>query len=132
MGLLEKEIVELRGLLKKLDQGKITIEQLNARIAVYSQTERRAKLMLTAWAMAAKSGKILTRITKSNMIGDMAAIETNVDFETENILCPLKKNEIIIRQECLEISGKKENFDQCTLCENFSITRRLLLPEKTD
>lgn len=110
--------------------GKITIDQLHAKIEVYSQIEKRAKLMLNAYALAIKNGKLFTRIVKSNMIGDMVAIDTGTEYETENVKCPLEDDKIIIRQECLDLSGQKKNYEVCKECVNFSITRRLLLKEE--
>lgn len=127
MGLMEQEIGELRKLLKLMDKGKITSEQLHAKIEIYSQIEKRTKLMLNAYSLAMKNKVLFTRIVKSNMIGDMAAIDTGETFEVEKIECSLE-DKIIARDECLDLSGKKENYDICKECVNYEVTRGLLLP----
>ena len=129
MGLIEQEIGELRKLLQLMDKGKITAEQLHAKIEIYSQIEKRAKLMLNAYSLALKNGKLFTRIIKSNMIGDMVAIDTGENFETEKIQCPLEEK-IVNRQDCLDLSGVKKNYDICKECVNYEISRRLLLPDE--
>lgn len=54
MGLLTTEINELRQLLKNFKAGKVSAEDLNAQINLYNQTEKRARLILTAWTVAVK------------------------------------------------------------------------------
>jgi len=127
MGLIEEEIGELRKLLKRLDNGKITSEQLYAKIAIYSQTERRTKLLVNAWALSLKSKAIFSRLLKSNLIGDMMAIDIGQNYETEKLKCDLREGQLILRHECLDISGQKENFEHCKACANFGITRELLI-----
>jgi len=50
-----------------------------------------------------------------------------IDPQKENISCP-DANKYMTRAECLDYSGS--NNGTCQSCENFGITRRLLLPEK--
>lgn len=56
MGLLEKEIQELREMNELVAKGDISIQEVNARIAIYSQVEKRARLMLKACALNKKLG----------------------------------------------------------------------------
>jgi hypothetical protein len=126
---MEQEIGELRKLIKLMDKGKLTAEQLHSKIEIYSQVEKRAKLMLTAYSLALKNNKLFMRIIKSNMIGDMTAIDTGENFEVEKIQCLLEEN-IINRQECLDLSGNKKNYDICKECPHYEISRRLLLPDE--
>jgi hypothetical protein len=127
MGLIEEEISELRKLLKQLDNGKITSEQLYAKIAIYSQTEKRAKLLVNAWTLSLKSRMVFSRLLKSNLIGDMVAIDIGQNYEIEKMKCNLREGQLILRHECLDISGQKENFEDCRPCANFEITRGLLM-----
>jgi hypothetical protein len=112
-----------------MDKGKLTAEQLHAKIEIYSQIEKRAKLMLNAYSLAMKNKGLFIRILKSNMIGDMATIDTGESFEVEKIQCPLEEK-IINRHDCLDLSGMKNNYDICRECVNYEISRRLLLPEE--
>lgn len=129
MGLLEQEITEIRQMMRNYDAGKLTTEQIHVKIAMYSQVEKRAKLMLQAFAMAAKHKKsVLTQITQSNLIGDGAAIDLpTCGPEEENVKCPMKDNEIISRQKCLDLSGENKNYEECSGCKVGTATKRLLL-----
>ena len=57
MGLLETELKEIRQDIKHFRAGRLTEEQVQTMIAMYSQTEKRMRLMLQAMALAAKHGK---------------------------------------------------------------------------
>jgi predicted type IV restriction endonuclease len=57
MGLIEKEIKELRKLLDDFEQGKVTKEQVATRISIYKQTEQRMKLAIQAVNLVAKYKK---------------------------------------------------------------------------
>lgn len=129
MGLLEQEISELRTLLKLIEKGKVTEGQVLARVAVYSQIEKRAKLMLNAFSMVVKNGRTLNRIIKSNLIGDLEAVDTIPDVNGQKIICILGEDKIITRQECLDLSGQKDNYEVCQECEHSRVTKGLLLDE---
>lgn len=124
MGLLEKEIKELRGLIVDLDGGKITSQELNQKIAIYSQVEKRAKLMLQAHILGAKHLKSLNRLKQANFIGDGEAIDVGSIGE-ENVICPEQEDKTITRDACLEYSGKH---DDCHQCDNFKVTQDKLIP----
>ena len=126
MGLLEQEIKELRTLNNQLVKGKITTEAVHARISIYSQTEKRAKMLLQAIALAAKHKHIVGRIVKSNLIGDREAIDINFDKESEKVKCPYKNDSLITRSECLDFSGSGK-IPECDGCEIGNITREKLL-----
>jgi hypothetical protein len=129
MGLIPTEIEELRSLLKLMDQGKISHEQLVDKIAVYSQLEKRERLILQAFAIGAKNGKTLTRVLKSNLIGEMEAVDAGKSPSIEKIIYGLEGKTIVLRQECLDLSGKPANYEFCKECPNFGLTRRLLITE---
>ena len=68
MGLIETELKEIRQDIKHFRAGKKTPEEIQTLIALYSQTEKRMRLMLQAMAMAAKHGKKhLNRMIKTNL-----------------------------------------------------------------
>jgi len=56
MNLLITEINELRDLLQNFDDGKVDPEDLNAKLNIYSQVEKRSRLMVQAWSLALKYG----------------------------------------------------------------------------
>lgn len=129
MGLIEQELKELRQLNKDLMSGKISEEHVNARVSIYSQTEKRMKIMLQAYGLAAKHRGLLGRVVRSNLIGDGEAIDIDTDVETEKVKCPEKDGELITRAECCEFAGS--NPDRCTGCDNREATYRLLLGGNT-
>ena len=130
MGLLEQEIIELRELLQQVKQGKIKPEEANTQIAIYSQSEKRVKMIIATTVMSLKSGgnpkEICEKISDSGIALDGTTINLNNDPEIELVKCPVK-NSAIIRSECLDISGDDKNRDSCRDCKNFSITRKKLL-----
>jgi hypothetical protein len=130
MGLLEQEIQELRQMNKRIIAGTIKPDEVHQRIAVYSQIEKRSKMMLQAFALQAKHGKRQSSgLTTSNLIGDGSMIDIGADQENEQISCPdLEK--MISRHECLDYSGDTKNVESCKSCDHFNITRRVLIGDK--
>jgi hypothetical protein len=127
MGLLEREIYELRNLRRDYRHKLIDEKQVNTEIAIYSQTEKRAKLLLQAHVAGAKiKGGLLNEIFKTNLIGSGEAIDTgNNDPEADKILCPCH-DKLITRGECLDYSG--DHHDDCFKCEIGRATKDKLLP----
>ena len=130
MGLLEQEIKELRIMNKRIIDGTIMNDELTQRIAVYSQIEKRAKMMLSAFAMQAKYKKNASNnIVKYGLLGDGSVVDIGTDVEIEMIHCPdMEKN--ITRHECLDYSGSVEHNEDCQSCKNFTVTREVLLKNK--
>ena len=129
MGLLETEIKELRDMNKQLMDGKIKPAEVNARVAIYSQTEKRAKMLLQAYALSVRQGpSVLEAIKKTNLIGD-DAIDTGGDPELEKIKCPYMQG-LITRSECLDISGHAKAPETCEVCKNYGETRKALFGGK--
>jgi len=128
MGLLETELKEIRVDIKHYRAGKITDDQVQTLVALYSQSEKRMRLMLSAMGMAAKHGKKhLNRLIKTNLIGDGTVIDLlPEEIEEEKILCPLK-NEHITRAKCLDFSGESENMEGCEGCDTGLANKNILL-----
>jgi len=128
MGLMEQEIKELRDMQQQLISKKITAEDVHARIAIYSQTEKRVKMMLQAFAAAMKHGGGTSKmLLESNLVG--GRIDINADPELEKIKCPAV-NKVITRHECLDYSGDSEHVKSCMECPQFDVTRSMLIPAK--
>ena len=129
MGLLEKEILELRNLRRDYRTKKIDERQVNTEIAIYSQIEKRAKLLLQAYTSGAKVKQGLMReLVKSNFVGDGEAIDVGEgSAENDRIRCA-EQDAVISRHECLDYSGS--HVEDCRGCEIGNTTRRLLLPEQ--
>lgn len=129
MGLLEQEIYELRKLRRDYRAGKYDVQHINAEIAIYSQTEKRAKLLLHAHVSGAKiKSGLLREIFKTNLIGDGEAIDTGQnDQEEDKVKCPYH-TDLITRADCLDYSGS--NYDDCKGCEIGKATKEKLLSSK--
>lgn len=127
MGLLEQEIKELRQMNTMLMAGEIKPAEVNARIGIYSQIEKRAKMLLQAYALGAKFGASnLKKLQNTQFLGQAGTIiDTGTDVSQENIFCP-DQEKVIIRMECKQFSGATGNLTNCSSCPNFKITRRLL------
>lgn len=125
MGLLEQEIKELRQMNQMVITGQIKPAEVNARIAIYSQVEKRAKMILQVYALGAKFGAThLNKLSKTQLIGDGSVIDMT-DTENEMIHCP-DQDMTINRLGCMEYSGRTGNLSTCRTCPNFKTTRRLL------
>ena len=76
MGLIVKELNELRVLLGDYRDGKINKNELDAQISIYNQTDKRVRNSLQYAALLIKSGlkQDAKRLLKGNLLG-----------ETENI-----------------------------------------------
>jgi len=70
MGLLIQEINELRDMLTMFDGGKLSVEDLTAKLNLYSQTEKRSRLILKAWALGIKSSTNDFSGVKDMLVGD--------------------------------------------------------------
>lgn len=129
MGLLEREIYELRNLRRDYRHKLVDERQVNTEIAIYSQTEKRAKLLLQAHTSGAKiKGGLMRDIFKTNLIGNGEAIDTgNEDPETDKIICPCNES-LMTSGECLDYSGN--HHDECDGCEIGKATKDKLLGEK--
>jgi len=131
MGLIEEEIKELRQLMRDFKSGKCNSDHVNSMIGIFSQTEKRAKMMLQAYSLAAKHNtRHLKRLVSANLIGDGEAIDTTTgDPETEKVKCPGKDFELIERSQCLDWSGEQK-FPECNGCEVGMTTKNVLLGRK--
>jgi hypothetical protein len=84
--------------------------------------------MVKVWALGAKYGpKTITKIERSNLIGEGSYIDLGTDVDMDTIKCP-DLDAVITREKCLDYSGEKEHMESCSTCDQFNITRRLLMP----
>lgn len=127
MGLLIQEVDELRTLLQLVIRKKISHEDLMDRIAVYSQISKRTNQLLQAAGLAMKNGKLLGRLMKMNLLGTDEAIDLGISPRLEKVICPVEDEKLITREECVDISGKAENYDACLECGNAAVSKDLLL-----
>jgi len=69
MSVLIDEINELKQMISNFDAGTISSEDFNTKINGYSQIYNRQRLLITAWALAIKSGEPITGIGKKLLAG---------------------------------------------------------------
>lgn len=132
MGLFEKQINDLNDLLQLFREGKLSAEQIDTQVKIYSQIERRSSQMLKAIALSGKPGrKLFQMIVKTNLMGDGVAIDLGQhQFEDEKIRCPLKDGNAISRDMCLTFSGEEKNMEYCQMCDHYKITQNILMGEE--
>lgn len=130
MGLLEVELKEIRQDLKHYRAGKISEEQVQTLIGMYSQTEKRMRLALKVASMASKYGKKhIKQLLQSNLIGNGTVIDLSPEeIEEEKILCPLKGT-LMTRAECLDFSGEEQNFEDCAKCDVGLENKKLMITD---
>ncbi len=132
MALWETEIKEIRQLRRRLMSGKIKPEEVSAHVSLFSQSEKRSKLIMDALTRGEKSNaRNHTKLVKAGLIGEETVIDLEDDFKLEKIMCP-EKDGVTTRQECYDFSSTTGNLEKCDGCEHFNITRRVLDGEKKE
>jgi len=120
MGLLEQELKELAQLRSDLSSGKKTVQQVNAEVGIFSQTEKRMSLMVKMHALSSNTSTKKLMIA-SNLIGDKEAIDIGSLPDNEMVICP-DLERTISRSECYERSGSIDHSEGCGSCKNKKIT----------
>jgi len=126
MGLLQQEINELSHLRKLYNSGKLCAEAVMINVALFSQTEKRAKLMLQAFSLGAKYGKThMKKIEQSNLLTEGTAIDSEGSIEEAKIKCAFN-GKLLTREECLDFSGDVKNQENCRGCDVGMLVKKLL------
>jgi len=130
-----KEIEELRALNKDLDAGRVTPEDIAAKLGIYKAVLGRMRLVHSVGSTLLKHANDSQR---NKAIRDLNATGlfpnqnerfqlADVKREDENIMCPVQEKDIT-RADCLSFSGEASNYEDCKDCDNFKINRRMLMP----
>lgn len=122
MGLIEKEIIELRDLVKQVASGDLPLTNAAAQLSIYNQVYKRERLMFDLWKTAAKQKNIMKKAQSKNLLTSEMAIDCGEC--PVKLVCSEKGGRLISEDECLEYSGEQRNIDSCQDCQNFSITRK--------
>ena len=124
MGLIQNNLEDLAKIRNRFRAGKITLENLNAELAIYAREEQQMKMYLQGINMICKHGKVVkNQMERSNFLTESAIDCRVVDNEDDKIKCEQTK-EIITRQECLDKSGEPDSC--CNGCETGLINKRIL------
>lgn len=129
MGLIAEEIKELRQMVKQLDAGKLTTEEVRAKLNIYKETHKRTKMILDYLTACNKPHLVESRLHSLNVISKGELVQTAEAIELEMISCP-DQDRSTTREECLSHSGDAKNIDNCRSCENYGITRKLLIKDE--
>lgn len=131
MSLLEQEMYELRQMIKNYDAGLITDQNVDTKMKMYGQMEKREAHMIKIMVFA-KNKRALVRLDRKNLIGETTAINDEmIDSEREKVKCPGLNFDLIERHQCLDYSGV-EKFAECNGCETGLATKRLLLAKAVE
>lgn len=68
MGLIEEEIKELRQMVKRVDEGKIAMEEVKTKLNIYKETNKRARLLLDVAIACNRSRSVEKNIHSINLL----------------------------------------------------------------
>lgn len=128
MGIIETEFTEIRQLTKAVLAGTIDKETAALALKGYSESGKRTDQYIKVLSLGINHGnKAMNRIISKNIISEGVAIDTGNQIE-EKIKCPEHGDCLINRGQCLDYSGLERNLDKCQKCEQFSVTRKYMMP----
>jgi len=130
MSLIADEIKELKQMSKQFAAGKIDRQHVETQMKIFKETHKRAELVLKMMISCGTPHLIENRLHGMNIISRGEFVRPAVEIEMETIQCPDRDDLIITRQGCFDYSGETSNLPTCKSCENFKITRRLVLPKE--
>lgn len=126
MSFIMQQINEITKLEKLFTRGKIPIEKYHGLLAAIMLKEKFVKDHVTIQIHGVKNKHFLKTMINANLISENEAFG-DVDHKLEMVRCLLEENKIIQRCDCLDVSGEKKNLDTCRECDNYGMTRQLLL-----
>ena len=129
MGLIAQEIKELRRMVKLFDAGKVDASHVETKLKIFKESHKRSQLILNAMIACSRPHLIESRLHDFNVLSRGEFVQTPDDVEVEMVVCPDQNDKAISRSDCLNYSGDSKNIEQCKSCDNFAITRKLLLSE---
>lgn len=128
MGIIETEFTEIRQLTKAVLAGTIDKETAALALKGYSESGKRTDQYIKVLSLGINHGnKAMNRIISKNIISEGVAIDTGNQIE-EKVKCPEHGGCLINRGQCLDYSGLERNLDKCQQCEQFSVTRKYMMP----
>ena len=128
MGLIAEETKELRRMVRLFDKGAITEEQIKTKLAIFKETHKRAKLIFDVYVACNSPHLIEKRLHSLNLLSQGECVQLPGDIELEMVKCP-DQDKSVTREDCLSYSGDENNNENCRSCDNYGITRKLLIKE---
>lgn len=130
MSLVGDEIKELGRMSKELAAGKITAGYVQSQMKIFKEKRTRYELLLKALISSNKPHLIESRLSGWNILSKGEYMQPACEIEMEMVQCPDRNDKAVTREDCLSFSGATGNTEQCSSCEHFGITRKLLLGKK--
>jgi len=115
--------------MKSIVSGKYKAENIAAEQREFEGQIKLLNAVVSAYAVTSKNARAMKDMQKMNLLSSTSAIDILATYEDEKVICPEQGEKLITRTECLNYSGDNGNIERCQECENFGITRRLLLPK---
>lgn len=118
MAPIEKEIKELRQLLSDFSEGKVKPKEVQVKISIYGQLEKRANLMLKAYAMSLQK-PILSKLIESNIcyLGDGEVIEIEPESAKETSIFEKSGESPCLADGGCEFKDRDKNHSECVNCK---------------
>lgn len=110
-------------------KGEFNLPEISAAQREFEGQIKLINAVVNAHAVDSKNRRALKKMENMNLMDGSTAIDLGLgDPEVDKIKCP-NDGQLMLRADCLEYSGKSENIETCKVCDNFNITRKMLLPK---
>lgn len=128
MALISNQVQELQRLLKRMDKGTITTQEIADRCKVHALIAKQENVALKVLAMSLLNGMSPRQLAAAGLMSKGEIIQVSaLELSDELIECP-DLNKTMTRGECLDYSGEVAHNTDCSSCLNFALTRKLLVP----
>lgn len=114
--------------MRMIMEGKFKPENIAAEQKEFEVQIKLLNAVVSAFAVTSKNVRAMKDMQRMNLLSATSAIDVLSNYEDEKVCCPEQGDKLITRQECLDFSGINENIGRCQNCENFGISRRMLMP----
>jgi hypothetical protein len=129
MALISQQVQALQKILKRIDDGTITNEEVNVRCKVHALIHKQEKTALQVMALSMVKGMTPKKLATAGLMSKNEVINVSVPvLSDELIFCP-DADANIDRSECLDFSGEPNHIKFCQSCKHFASTRNLLLAQ---
>ena len=114
--------------MKKIMLGSFRLDEVSAAQREFEGQIKLINAIVSAYGISSKNKRALSGLEKMNLMDGTTAIDLGLgDPELDKIKCPDKDGNLILKRECLDYSGRPDKMESCQTCENFGVTRKMLL-----
>lgn len=125
MNLVIQKLQEINEAIRNFDQKKMSVQRVHAFVALTNAAHKWASLALQAFAIESKNRRIFKELGKMNIIDSDTALDMGIHTSQDSVKCPIKSNDLIKREDCLDHSGG--HIEDCRDCDQFSVGRERLI-----